>query len=250
MKCPKIIITGSNGKIGCILKKALSDDYDIYCVDINKNKKDEDKNFQLDLSDFEKTKKVFSSVKPTFVIHLAGQRMVGGEWKDILKNNIIVTRNVYKCAQLFDVKKIVYTSSNHVTGCYEGIPPTLHEQKNPKLITINDSVRPDSYYGTSKVFAEALARQFFELYGIKSICLRIGTVTEGDDPTKDKTKRWMRTWLSHKDLIQLVKKSLASNVDFGIYYGVSDNAGRFWDISNAEKELGYKPQDDASTLIK
>jgi hypothetical protein len=42
-----------------------------------------------------------------------------------------------------------------------------------------------------------------------------------------------------------VKKSLLSERDFGIYYGVSDNKGRFWDISNAEKEIGYHPQDDA-----
>lgn len=250
MKCSKIIITGSNGRIGNILKKALSDDYDVYCIDIGKSVDGQDNYFQTDLSHFENTKKIFFSIKPTFVIHLAGQRMVSGEWGDILKNNIVATRNVYECARLSGVEKIVYASSNHVTGCYEGIPPKLHEKTNPKLITIDDPIRPDSYYGTSKAFAEALARQFFELYGIKSICLRIGTVTEEDDPTKDKTKRWMKTWLSHRDLIQLVKKSLASNVGFGIYYGVSDNAGKFWDISNAEKELGYRPQDDASILSK
>ncbi|MFH1178420.1 MAG: NAD(P)-dependent oxidoreductase [bacterium] len=247
MKSPKVIITGSSGRIGTILKDALSDDYEVYGIDINKSKNDEDKYSQVDLSDFEKTKEVFSSIEPTFVIHLAGQRMVSGEWEDILKNNIIATRNVYECARLSGVKKIVYASSNHITGCYEGIPPELHKKTNPKLISINDPIRPDSYYGTSKAFAEALARQYFELHRMKSVCLRIGTVTEEDNPTKDKTKRWMKTWLSHRDLIQLVKKSLASNVGFGIYYGVSDNAGRFWDISNAEKELGYRPQDNAST---
>jgi glycogen synthase len=56
----------------------------------------------------------------------------------------------------------------------------------------------------------------------------------------------MKTWLSHRDLVQLVEKSLLSNIDFGVYYGVSNNKGRFWDISNAEDEIGYKPQDDAS----
>ena len=54
------------------------------------------------------------------------------------------------------------------------------------------------------------------------------------------------TWLSHRDLLQLVKCSLTADVEFGIYYGVSDNRKRFWDISNAERELGYRPQDDAS----
>jgi hypothetical protein len=76
------------------------------------------------------------------------------------------------------------------------------------------------------------------------VCLRIGSVLKVDDPTRD--SRYMKTWLSHPDLIQLVRKSLRSTVTFGIYYGVSDSQGRFWDISNARAELGYDPQDDAS----
>jgi hypothetical protein len=56
----------------------------------------------------------------------------------------------------------------------------------------------------------------------------------------------MKIWLSHRDLAQLVKKSILSDIGFAVYYGVSDNKGMFWDISNAEEEIGYKPQDDAS----
>jgi hypothetical protein len=37
-------------------------------------------------------------------------------------------------------------------------------------------------------------------------------------------------------------------VPFGVYYGVSDNRGRFWDIANARTDLGYDPQDDAARL--
>jgi hypothetical protein len=71
-------------------------------------------------------------------------------------------------------------------------------------------------------------------------------VLADDDPTKDERNR--KIWLSHRDLLQLVEKSLASNVVFGIYYGVSDNQGAFWDITNARLNLGYKPVDDASRL--
>jgi hypothetical protein len=74
-----------------------------------------------------------------------------------------------------------------------------------------------------------------------------GTVLADDDPRKN--IRFLTTWLSHNDLVQLVKKSICSgNVKFGIYYGVSNNKGRFWDISNAEQELEFHPQDDASSL--
>jgi hypothetical protein len=85
------------------------------------------------------------------------------------------------------------------------------------------------------------------LYGVESICLRIGSVLADDDPTHD--PRYAKTWLSHRDLVQLVKKSIYSKVPFGIYYGVSDNKGRFWDISNATEEIGFRPEDDASLFL-
>jgi hypothetical protein len=37
-----------------------------------------------------------------------------------------------------------------------------------------------------------------------------------------------------------------ADVKFGIYYGVSNNKRRFWDISNAEAEIDFHPEDDAS----
>jgi hypothetical protein len=47
--------------------------------------------------------------------------------------------------------------------------------------------------------------------------------------------------------VQLVEKSLSSDVLFGIYYGISNNKDAFWDISNARADLGYAPVDDGAT---
>jgi hypothetical protein len=136
-----------------------------------------------------------------------------------------------------------------VSGNLPSIRAAKHATKTIPIVivTLQDPIRPDSDYGTSKAFGEAVARQYHELYGIESVCLRIGTVLADDDPRKN--KRFLKTWLSHDDLVQLVKKGISSeNVKFGIYYGVSNNKGRFWDISNAEQELDFHPQDDASSL--
>jgi hypothetical protein len=70
-------------------------------------------------------------------------------------------------------------------------------------------------------------------------------VIENDDPTEHPQNR--RIWLSHRDLVQLVEKSLTTSVAFGIYYGVSNNRGAFWDISNARADLGFEPVDDGAT---
>ena len=182
------------------------------------------------------------------IIHLAADSRIDADWKSVLKNNIIETKNVYECARIYGVKKVVFASSNHVTGGYENVFPKLYKLKIPPQIKVTDPIRPDSDYATSKVFGEAIARQYFELYGIHSICLRIGTVMEDNNPTKN--ERTMRTWSSHDDLIQLITKSILSEQPFGIYYGVSNNKGRFWDISNAETEIGYHSKDNATLRKK
>jgi nucleoside-diphosphate-sugar epimerase len=245
MKYPRILITGSYGTIGRILAKGLSDTFDVYGLDIAGEQ--DERNYKVDISNYEELCKVFKKIgNIEFVIHLAADPRVGADWESILKNNIVGTRNLYECAREYGVTKVIFASSNHVTGAYEGFPPTLHKQESPTKISTNDPVRPDSDYASSKIFGEAVARQYFELYGIKSICLRIGTVLGDDNPTRD--ARDMKIWLSHRDLVQLVTRSILSDIGFGVYYGVSNNKGKFVDISNAEVEIGYEPQDDSSLM--
>ena len=247
MALEKLLITGASGVIGKLLVPKLAESYDVYSVDQNLTAVP-GRLFKADLSDYEQIAGVISAISDLrIIVHLAANSTADATWQSVLKNNIVATRNVFEAAKEKRVKRIVFASSNHVTGGYEGIPPTLHLSANPRMITTLDQIRPDSDYGTSKAFGEAVARQYHELYGIESVCLRIGTVLADDDPRKN--KRFLTTWLSHDDLVQLVKKSICSeNVKFGIYYGVSNNKGRFWDISNAEQELDFHPQDDASSL--
>jgi nucleoside-diphosphate-sugar epimerase len=226
-----ILITGSNGIIGEILKENLSDEFDIVGLD----KKDGgDKYAKVDISNYADLDSAFHKmVSIDCVVHLAADPREDAEWEAVLINNIIGTRNVYECAKKHGIGKVVFASSGHVTGSYG----TSH------LITTRDPVRPDGDYGSSKAFGEIIARQYADLYGIKSICLRIGWVKRDDNPTIN--QRAMKMWLSHKDLVELVRKGILSNVEFGVYYGVSNNSSRFWSISNAEKELGYNPKDDS-----
>jgi len=79
------------------------------------------------------------------------------------------------------------------------------------------------------------------------VCLRLGSVLADDDPSR--SDRHTRTWLSHRDLIQLVGKALSCSIGFGVYYGVSENSGRIWDIELARREIGYSPVDNASRFV-
>jgi nucleoside-diphosphate-sugar epimerase len=233
----KILITGINGRIGKILEKGLKDEFEIYGIDIEKPFT---KNIKYcDISKKEDLKNIFQEIKNiSAIIHLAADHRVDAPWESILKNNIIGTKNIYECTKKFNIEKVIFASSNHVTGLYE------KDMQGITMIDIHTPVNPDSDYGSSKIFGEALAKQYYELFNISSICLRIGSVLEDDNPKHN--ERTKKTWLSHRDLIQLVKKSLDTDIGFGIYYGISNNKDRFWDISNAKKDLGYIPMDDGN----
>ena len=41
-----------------------------------------------------------------------------------------------------------------------------------------------------------------------------------------------------------------SEVGFGIFYAISGNSGRHWDITETIEKLGYRPQDDAETYAE
>ena len=239
----KVIITGSEGLIGKLLMNNLNE-YELYGID--KIDVVKEKYYKTDISDYDSLKKIFDEINGLdVIIHLAADKRLNAPWQSILKNNIIATRNIYEMARIFKIPKVIFASSNHVTGGYEKIEG-IYEGKIKIIPSLH--IRPDSYYATSKAFGEAIARQFYEVYGISSICLRIGSVIEDDDPTKN--ERLAATWLSHRDLIQLFKKSIEADVKFGIYYGVSNNDKSFWSMSNAKKDLGYEPVDNASMIKK
>ena len=241
----RILITGINGLIGNVLRNGLGQTHEVYGLD--REGEFSDRVVSADISDYGQMTKVVQQFNPLdAIIHLAGNPKVDASWESVLQTNIIGTRNIFEAAREFGVPKVVYASSNHVTGAYHGFEPSLYKytEPGPPMISPEDPIRPDSDYGLSKAFGEAVARYYFDRWGIQAICLRIGAVLEDDDPTRQSQNR--RIWLSHRDMVQLVEKSLAAEVTFGIYYGISNNKDAFWDISNARADLGYEPVDDGA----
>jgi len=237
MKEPKLLITGSNGVVGQVLWKGLEDDYELYGLDRQGAPKG--MMFQADISNLAAVMEILEQVRPEFVIHLAGDAKPGAGWESILENNIIGTHNIYKASKEHAVRRIILASSNRVTSGYEKDLPA------GKKISPSDPVRPECYYATSKVFGEALARQFYELYHLESICLRLGLVLKSGFPARGRQEA---VWLSHRDLVQVVRKSLQAPIGYGVYYAISGNKSSLWDLSATVSELGYCPRDDPSRI--
>jgi nucleoside-diphosphate-sugar epimerase len=186
------------------------------------------------------------------IVDLATSPSMDLPWKGV-QRDMEGRVNVLEAAREHGVARYVFASSNHVTGMYELDPPYSaivagsYEGREPgsiPLIGPDWPIRPDSGYGIGKAFAEAAARHHADRHGLSCICLRIGTVRADDRPAQP---RHYATLLSHRDLLRLVDCALEAppELRFGIYYGVSANTWRFWDLANARDELGYEPTDDA-----
>ena len=182
------------------------------------------------------------------VVDLAGLASHRTEWKAVWRNNLPATLNVLEAARRAGVHRYVFASSNHVTGGYEHEPPYSAivagdyaglDPGSLPLIGAVWPVRPDGAYALGKVLGEAAARWYADEFGLSAVCLRIGTVNAEDRPLQP---RHFATLLTHADLLRLVGCALEADLRFGVYYGVSRNTWRFWDVSN---EIGYDPQDDA-----
>ena len=164
------------------------------------------------------------------VVHLGGLS-VEGPFEPILQANIIGVYNLYEAARKHGVKRIVFASSNHVTGFY----------RQDQVVSPRDPVRPDSYYGVSKAFGENLAQFYFDRFGLETVSLRIGSSFAA--PTDS---RMLATWLSFDDLERLVVAGLtAPAVGHTIIYGMSDNPTTWWDNTSAG-HVGYRPQDSSA----
>jgi uronate dehydrogenase len=159
------------------------------------------------------------------IVHLGGFS-VEGPWETILNANIIGCYNLFEAARRHGVARVVFASSNHAVGFYP----------RNRRIGIDAPVRPDSRYGVSKAFGEALGALYAFKYGLRVLCIRIGNVA--DAPVD---KRRLSIWIKPEDLVQLVRIGLEHpDLRHEIFYGASDNDRSWWD-NEAAFRYGYRP---------
>ena len=231
----RIMITGAAGKIGSVLRNALRGSYPLIRVlDIAPLGAPEngEEVCATDIRDAAALEKAMAGID--CVVHLAGMA-VEAPWEQVLPLNIGGCYNVFEAVRRSGVKRIVFASSNHAIGFH----------RRERFIHTDVVPRPDTRYGVSKVFGEALGRLYADKYGLSVACLRIGSFLTPDRPTDS---RQLLTWISHRDMVQLVRRCIDHpDYHFVIIYGVSNNLRSRWDNSNV-KFLGYRPEDDAEVF--
>ena len=239
MSRKKVLITGAAGRIGQVLRAGLKDRCDLRLM-----------YHRTVLAAAEGEEVVLGSVADQAaieaavdgvdaVVHMAGDPATSATWESVLEKNIQGVYCTYEACKNKGVKRVIFASTNHVTGFYE---------QDGVYTTPEMPERPDSLYGVSKAFGEDLGQYYADQYGLEVVCLRIGSFQPDSAVSERKSDRILSTWLSHRDCVQLVWRGIEADVRFGIYYGISGNTRAYWDIQSARQELGYDPEDDAERL--
>src|SRR5437899_2828846 len=222
-----VLITGAAGGIGTRLRQLLKGAYpNIRLSDVRRPADlSADETFvEADLASMAQVESAVAGVDG--IVHLGGFS-VEGAWDTILQANIIGCYNLFEAARRHRVERVVFASSNHAVGFYP----------RQRRIGVDAALRPDSRYGVSKAFGEAVGALYAFKHGLRVTCLRIGNVA--DAPVD---RRRLAIWVRPEDLVQLVRIGLEHpDIRYEIFYGVSDNERAWWDNS-AAYQYGYRPQ--------
>jgi uronate dehydrogenase len=233
IRFPRLLLTGAGGNLGQELRPRLKAYCDVLRVSHRRDLGPAGENEEVQTASLEDAEQMLTLLDGvSAVVHMGG---VSTEqpWAPILAGNIVGMVNLYEAARLKGVKRIVFASSNHVTGFY----------RQDEVVNTRMPPKPDGFYGLSKAFGEDLAQLYWDRWGIETVSLRIGSSF-----TEPRDRRMLATYLSYDDLERLVVAALtAPIVGHSIIYGMSDNQTTWWDNTHA-KHIGYRPQDSSDVF--
>ena len=236
----RVLITGAAGQVGSALWQAWEqqDGYTLTLMDINAIVGSSSRVVMADIRDYDEMKRLCQD--QDVLVHLAYIRQdalgkVSGEVSDIG-----ASMNLFEAAREQGVQKIIYASTNHVSGWNERL-------YSPPRFSTGDQFRPDSWYGAMKGMAEIAGRYLVDAHDMRFISIRIGTFSGAYEPSGI---RHCSTLLTPRDCVQLFGLAVDYDgpVKYLITYGRSANSDgyqqSYLDISGAVEVLGYQPQDN------
>src|SRR3954465_11098302 len=162
------------------------------------------------------------------VVHLAGNPDPDSSWSELREPNVEAFRTLLDAARRHDVQRVVFASSVHAMGVYEGLGRWPIDPAWPPA--------PCCAYGATKAFDEALAR----VYAYRSTMFLIGLRLGLCSPTASAAEA-VAGWLRPADLQQIVIGALSTDVRFGVYSAVSWPSRSRWNLDATIGELGYEP---------
>ena len=239
---PRVLITGAAGNIGSTLWQAWEEEncYELTLVDTQpiEGAKGGTRSEVGDVRDLERMRELCRD--QDVLVHLAYLREDGVGPDSGAMTDIGLSLAMFEIARTCGIGRIVYTSTNKVTG---GNPRTggRADFQTP------DQFNPTGWYGAMKGMAEIAGRLLVNTSDMRFIAIRVGTYNGQAEPD---TLRACSYLLSPRDCVQLFRRAVDYDgpEHFVVTYGTSGNA---WghhhsplDIGPAGNILGYEPQDN------
>ena len=181
----KILVTGAAGFIGQAVSRyllergdevvgvdSLNDYYDVNLKKARLKALQSYDHFQfikLDLSDKIETTRLFESIKPQRVVHMAAQAGVRYSLENphaYIEANIVGFMNILENCRHHGVEHLVYASSSSVYGANTRMPFSIHDNVDHQL----------ALYGATKKANELMAHTYSHLYNLPTTGLRFFTV--------------------------------------------------------------------------
>ncbi|MDE2724315.1 MAG: NAD(P)-dependent oxidoreductase [Gemmatimonadota bacterium] len=259
----KVVLTGASGYVAGRMLPALRERYDLILLDVKTTNREGEEVEGVQVVDLENPDR--DAYRAHFqgadaVVHSGFKGTVDWQHTDYWKesDNVRMCHNVYQTCVEEGVKRIVVMSSNHACDFYE----RLIWADRLDFATTDMLPLSDNFYGWAKSSYEHLAFVFATGNAnngkrLESVHIRIGaprdTIMEGQSADNLKQlHRELGAYLSARDLSQLVIKSIETEniedengVSFQVFFGISGNTHRFWNIDNARRVVGYAPEDDS-----
>ncbi|MEM1295997.1 MAG: NAD(P)-dependent oxidoreductase [Verrucomicrobiota bacterium] len=230
-----ILLTGAAGIVGRSIRPILRERFEkVLLADLQpiSDLAENEVAFIGDIADQEFVGDLVSPVDG--IVHLAGLVGAAYEFEDVLRPNLQGTDTMLEAARKAGIQNFVFASSHHVVGFL----------RRGDLVDHRTKPRPNSQYALSKAYGEAAASLYADKFGLNCLVIRIGYV--GNDLSKE---RRLRTWISARDLVQMVEIGLRTpDLGYEVVYGVSDNPEPIFDNSNATR-LGYMPEDSSIDFV-
>jgi NAD+ dependent glucose-6-phosphate dehydrogenase len=226
-----VLVTGAAGRVAAQLLPGLEHAYELRPMD-RACDDDEGGDSRLvigDLTDQAILARALDGVDA--VVHLAGNPDPAAPWGRLREPNVEGFAVLLAAALAADVRRVVFASSVHAMGAYEGVGRWPVDSAWPPA--------PCCAYGATKAFDEALARVYAYQSGISLIGLRLGLCAP-----RASAAEAVSGWLRPADLQRIVIGALETAVPFGVYHAVSWPSRRRWNLDMAMADLGYDPERD------
>ena len=207
----RLCITGMSGRLGSILRRALASDFELLAL--NRSLVPGVRTIRADLRKPGSIGHALQGVDA--IVHLAAYPFSDDNAAEILPTNVSGTLHLLEAARKAGVRRFVFGSSLAVIGAhlqdflgaYRG-RRFLSAAKKVAFLSKRESPRPDSLYGVSKVFGEALCRMYSEKHGFSCVCLRLAEVRPDDRPNPHDPHGAL-IMCRHADFVAGVRKAVA-----------------------------------------